>query len=492
MRHPLEHAVVRRLELLGGAMLRRSWLVVLLFVPVTLLSAWIAAQTLGVNTDTSAMVSEDLPHRVAQREYAAAFPEAGSEIILLVEGGTRDLRELGAERLVEALRERPELFERVESAASDPFFARHGLLYMETERLRAMAAGLQGAAPALGALRRDPSIRGMAPLLMGALRAPEGSRPERLDELVREAGEAVRAAREGRVRRVAWRELLMGQGGAERVIVQAAPVFDYEALYPAGPALDAIDQVRAGLDLGDERGVRVRVTGEAALATDELRSASNGAGIATGVAMLGVLVILYLGLRSVRMMLACTVTLAVGLLGTAAFAGLAVGHLNLISVAFAVLYIGLGIDYAIHVCLRYREAVAGGWSHGAAALVALRHTGPALVVCALTTSVGFFAFIPTAFEGVSELGLIAGAVMFIGLAVNLLLLPAILVLQGKPRGYGREEASVGAWRRVTALPERRRWWFRGLGLGGAVVAVRMAPRVLFVQKRLNQQDPARE
>lgn len=474
-------------------MLRRAWLVALLFVPLTIGAAWIASQTLGVNTDTSSMVSEKLPWRVARAEYARAFPDEGSSILVLVEGGTRALREAGARALVREMRARPDVFEHAESPVADEFFRRHALLYRDVEQLQAMERGLGDSAVALASLRQNPTVSGMAPLLMAALAAPEERRPPGLEGLIGEAADAVGAARRGHVRRIDWQEMLGGEPVGGRVFVLARPVFNYEAMFPAEGALNAIDEITSELNLGDERTLTFRVTGEAALATDELRSASGGAGVATGVALIAVLVVLYIGLQSFRMMLACTITLVVGLIGTAAFAGLSVGDLNLISVAFAVLYIGLGIDYAIHVALRYREAVVRGWSHGAAALVSLRQTGPALVVCAVTTSVGFFAFIPTAFKGVSELGLIAGVGMFIGLAVNLMLLPVLLVLFGQPRRYRRAAGRVsGAVSSLVSLPERRRWVFRGLGIVGAVVAIAMAPRVMFDQNRLNLQNPERE
>eukprot|EP00913_Durusdinium_trenchii_P006256 g5868.t1 len=473
-------------------MLRRAWLVALLFVPVTIGAAYIAFGALGVNTDTSSMVSDDLPWRVARAEYAKAFPDESLGILILIEGGSRELRESKAVELVGALRARADLFLHAESPAEDPFFRRHGLLYRDVGGLESMEAALRGSVVALASLRRDPSIRGVAPLLMAAVTAPADQRPEGLGGLLREAGGSVEAARLGIARSVSWREQLMGGGADGRVLVLARPVLDYSAIFPAGAALDALDQIGKDLGLDGARGVSMRVTGEAALATDELRSASEGAGIATGVAMLGVLVVLYIGLQSFRMMIACTITLVVGLIGTAAFAGVAVGDLNLISVAFAVLYIGLGIDYAIHICMRYREAVVGGRPHGAAVLVSLRQTGPALAVCAVTTSVGFFAFIPTAFKGVSELGLIAGVGMFIGLVVNLLLLPSLLVLFGRPMRYGTITPLEGPRAGIVGLPERRRWVFRGLGVVGAVVALVMAPRVVFDQNRLNLQDPARE
>jgi len=100
--------------------------------------------------------------------------------------------------------------------------------------------------------------------------------------------------------------------------------------------------------------------------------------------------------------------------------------LNLVSVAFAILFIGLGVDFAIHFCLRYKELRVKNIEH----MTALRATGgdvgASLLLCAITTSAGFFAFIPTSFKGVSELGVISGGGILISLVTTLTLLPALL------------------------------------------------------------------
>ena len=82
------------------------------------------------------------------------------------------------------------------------------------------------------------------------------------------------------------------------------------------------------------------------------------------------------------------------------------------------LNVGLGSDYVIHVLLRYRELAAEGQATNAALVETVRGVGSSLVLCAVTTAAGFYAFIPTTFSGVSELGLIAGTGVFFGLFVE--------------------------------------------------------------------------
>ena len=160
---------------------------------------------------------------------------------------------------------------------------------------------------------------------------------------------------------------------------------------------------------------------------EEMGSVMDGAIQASILALVMVSIVLWLGLRSFRLITATLITLVVGLVLTASFSTLAVGHLNMISVAFAVLYIGLGVDYAIHLCLRYRELEQHKNHPEQSMVLSIKDIGPALVLSTLSTSIGFYAFVPTEFAGVSELGIIAGTGMFISLLVTLTLLPCLIL-----------------------------------------------------------------
>ena len=131
-----------------------------------------------------------------------------------------------------------------------------------------------------------------------------------------------------------------------------------------------------------------------------------------------VLVILWLALRWVRIIFAVFACLAVGLSMTAAAGLLMVGTLNLISVYFAVLFVGLGVDFGLH----FPSAI--GRTHEVdnvreALLQAGRRAGAPLTLAALATAAGFLSFLPTVYKGVSELGLIAGVGMLIAFTTGL-------------------------------------------------------------------------
>ena len=267
-------------------------------------------------------------------------------------------------------------------------------------------------------------------MLGEALDAVQAGESLQLTPLLNGIDQAIRASLEKRYFELSWQTLM--QGGTTDVdtrkqLIVARPVLDYSDLKPAEPAIQAVRRQVQALGL-ENRGVRVRLTGEVALAYDELESASRGALLTGLVSLLLVGGLLAFGLRAWQLIAASILTLISGLILTAGFATLALGSLNLISIAFAVLYIGLGIDYSIHLTLRYRELLDDGMPHSSALGGSLRDIGGSLLICTITTATGFYAFIPTAFTGVSELGLIAGTGMIISLALNLSLLPALLCL----------------------------------------------------------------
>ena len=190
--------------------------------------------------------------------------------------------------------------------------------------------------------------------------------------------------------------------------------------------MDRIRQVSRELGLTERNGLSVQLTGKVAIETEELETAVKGVRQTGLLAGGSVAFILFVALRSVRLILGCLAALVTGLVATSAFAAFAIGELNLISVAFAVLYVGLGIDYALHLCMRYRAHLATGSMNETAVDNAVVEIGPSLALSALTTAACFLTFITTDFTGVSELGLIGAVGMVFSFFVTLTVLPAFM------------------------------------------------------------------
>ena len=157
-----------------------------------------------------------------------------------------------------------------------------------------------------------------------------------------------------------------------------------------------------------------------------------------------------------------------------------VGSLNPISVAFAVLFVGIGVDFGIQFSVRYRAERYEVDDLRAALRNAALHVGVPLTLAAAATAAGFLSFLPTDYKGVSELGAIAGVGMIIAYLVSITLLPALISLFN-PRGE-KEPLGYSALAPVDEFMERHRI---AIIVGTAVVVLGGLPLLYFLQFDFN-------
>jgi len=479
-------ALARWIETVG----RAPELVIALCVAGAVAALLLAWPRLGLNSDEDALFSSETPYAALRADFAAAFPSSLDPVIVLIEGDAPGAVDSAAERLEALLLRDPDHFPAVYDPEARTFFERRGLLYLETDELADVVDRLIEAQPLLAGFARDPSLRGLAGLLGNALEAPAGG--ERFDPWLDEITYSIEAVAAGERRPPDW----SGVFGAKRparesrryLLVQ--PMVDHGRLEPAAETLIALREVLRELGLDGGGPVRARVTGLYPLSYEEAHLVERQVRLAGIASFLLVAGVLWFGVRSLRQVAFVMITLVVGLAYTAAFAGLAVGHLNLISVAFGVLFIGLSVDFGIHLLLRHRELTDQGRPYAEALAETARSVGGSLVVCAVSTAIAFFAFVPSAFLGVAELGLIAGFGMFISLFANLTLLPALLMLGADP--VPRRATRNLSPRRSASFGERRAGLVVALAaLAGAAGCV-VFPRIRFDLNPLRVRDPNAE
>lgn len=454
--------------------------------------ATFTVRNLSVDTDNRNMLSPELQWRKAEAELDRLFPKGSSGLVAVIDGDTPERAADAQRRLVAGLRAQPAIFGEVTALETEPYFQRNGLLFLGEDELQQLADQLTQAQPFLGTLQQDPSLHGLFTLLQRAVTQPAGADFD-LSLALGKIAQGVDAATDARAAPLSWQGLIGApqRANAQRRFVQIDVPRDFSQLLPAQKPIEAVRALAQQLGLDEAHGLRLRLTGTIALEHEELEVAFTGMGLAFGVAMLMAMALLYLALRSVRLMIAAVVTLVYGLLATAAFATLAVGHLNLISVAFGMLYVGLGLDYALYLCMQYRELLGRGEPHPLARAAA--DVGGFMTVCALTTSLGFFAFVPTPFTGIAELGIISGAGMFISLALSLTLLPALITLMPPDASRVRLSPLDSGWLgRVLEWPYAHA---RAIWIGSALLAVGallLAPRAYFDYDPINLRDPKAE
>lgn len=408
----------------------------LLLLAITAGTGYYATTHFVVNSERSGLISPQAAFRKNWDELQKEFPMYRQSIVVLIEAPDASQATDAARSLAGALSAEDGLFVSIFAPAAEPFFREHGLLYQSDAELDQTVTDLAAAQPALAGLAYDPSLRGLFRLLDSALEAYQRGEDvsDKMVELmndVSDVGDAVLNNREGSLD---WEAALNGANGKPYQIIILQINEDYTQQLSGRTAITKIKDLAADLGLTADNGIAVSLTGSIPLATEEMETVAQSMGVAGIVSLILLALILGFGIRSVRIIVSILLTLGAGLVWTMAWAMFTVGELNMISASFAVLIVGLGVDFAIHLSLRYHEAIESGVSNKDSLEEAVRGISSAVALAAITSAVGFFSFFPTQYKGIADLGLIAGGGMICAFFAAVTVLPVCLGLMGSRAG----------------------------------------------------------
>jgi len=427
------------LERLVAFCLRWPWAVVAFTLALTAAGVQLTVDRFAIDTDTRNLFAPDIPWRKNETQLYKSFPQVDDIIVAVVDGDTPQKADDGARRLTEALQGKP-LMQRVWRPDDHEFFRRNGLLFLDKPTLQRTVGTLIAQKDILQSLAEDPTLRGLdnALLFNQKLVGPSERGQAMFNAGLDEISGAFEAVLGGKEARVDWEKMLSG-GKAEptpagspaadtRRIVLIKPALDYAALQPGAEPIAIVRDAAKKLNLDKDHGVALRLTGQVPLGDEEFATVSENMALNTALTLAVVTVILFAALRSPKLILSVLLTLLAGLAVTSGLGIVLIGRFNMISVAFAALFIGLGVDFGIQFATRYREERHGDDDLDRALLAATRGIGGSLTLAAVSLLAGFFCFLPTSFRGVSELGLIAGLGMIIAYVATLSFLPALVKL----------------------------------------------------------------
>ena len=423
---------------------RFATLTLLVGVVLAVASGYYASQHFVINTDINTLISDKMDWRQRDVQFDKAFDQDAT-ILAVVEAPTPELTTSAAAALEARLRDDKKNFVSMQPLGSGEFFEKNGLLFLPTDEVAKLTSQFESAAPLIEIMAGDPSIRGLTGALetglagvkRGEVKLDNTARPF---NLIAQTVEDV--VNKGNAN-FSWHELVSDKplsDSDKRAFIEFKPVIDYSALQPGKEAADAIRKAAADVDFAGKYQARVRLTGPIPIANEEYATVQDGA-IVNGIGTLVVvLIILWLALHSAKIIFAVFINLFVGLSITTAVGLWLVGSLNLLSVAFAVLFVGLGVDFGIQFSVRYRSERFKNDNLVEALLEGARRSAVPLSLAAMATAAGFLCFLPTDYKGISELGEIAGAGMLIAFFSSITVLPAILKLinppgESEPVGY---------------------------------------------------------
>ena len=409
---------------------------------LAVLGAAYTATHFAITSDIDSLLSKDLPWR--QRGLAIENAFKRFQIIdAVIDAPTPELAAAATDALTAALRKDTVHFKSVSNSSAVDFFTRNGLLFLPEDQFKKSLDGLVKGEALLADLGQDPSLRGLVSALEDVLIGVNQHKVE-LDStapVLRSAAETTQKVLAGEPASFSWRALVEGHAPQPlelRGFIEVRPALDYKSVEPGHVATEALRAIAA--EIAPQYQARVRLTGPVTMADEEFATIKENAALNGTITFAIVLFILWLALRSPKLMFAVFVNLMVGLPITAAVGLFLIGRFNLISVYFAVLFVGIGIDFSIQYSVRYRAERHEIPNLREAIRAAGHYVAAPLTLAGVATALGFLSFYPTDYKGVEELGVIAGCGMLIAYASSVTVLPALIDLlnpagEPEPLGY---------------------------------------------------------
>ncbi|HOI17383.1 MAG TPA: MMPL family transporter [Geobacteraceae bacterium] len=393
------------------------------------------------------------------RDYRREFGDT-EEIVVVLESDDPDKAGRFGKELFSRLQQRKDVLREVFYPYGLPFFQKNGLLFLPLEDVEALRNNLTKAMPLLKDLAAAPSVQTLFTSLT-----------TRMDEYMRQQPGAPGA--EEQVTSLTFMldklgagferfskpgggafsldDFFLGSGkdgtgsrfveAGKMQILTVLPVKESGSFVPAEKAIAAVrDEIRKVAADSRFAGVKAGLTGVPVLEYEEMSTSQRDIALATVISIVLTVILLLFAFRGVANAFAAMISLLVAIALSFGMATLTVGHLNILSMVFAVMLIGIGIEYGIQIVLRYQEEIRAGRQRLESLRIALNRNLWAITMAAATVAAAFLTFVFTDFKGISELGIIAAIGIAICVLVTFTVLPAMLVI---PVKYGKKNRRVG-------------------------------------------------
>ncbi len=462
-------------------------------IALALLSVFYTVTHLKFSTSRNDLVSERLHYHKIYLQLRREF-SAPEDIVVLVESESPEKNRQFVERLGARVEAGTNLFTDVFFRGDLPMLGPKALLFLEEGQLRELKGTLGEYRPFLARVANTTNLNSLFHLinrefrfagrqtnsqtesLLGALPA--------LERVVSQAADSLR--RPGTPPSPGVNALFGGGPEAQRnmyLTFDKGRVF-LISLRPRSDEVteDAIHRLRALVRQTrfEVPGVNAGITGGSVLEVDEMAQSQRDTLLATVVSLVLVGVIFIYGYHETGRPLKAMYCLLVGLCYSMGYTTLSVGRLNILTITFAPMLVGMAIDFGVHLITRYEEELRHGLNQKLALRKAMVNTGQGIFTGALTTAGAFFAMAFTNFAGVREMGIITGGGLLVCLVPMMTMLPALL-LRGRQnamdRGRGDSEPSVRE--RLELLWIRRPLRVTSVGIVFSLLALLAFTRVYF-------------
>ena len=426
---------------------KKPWWMALILLLITLIMGGMAAQ-LELTMSFTNLLPEDNP---MVDEFNMIIDEYnGSSSMLIVAEGESDKLEEFAESAVPKIEALSEWVSRVDYKAPKEFIAEHGLMLMKSSDLENNMELFQspnldefltnlnnslekeyiqsedkitGQEQEQGAIRFLASIQSWVSIFNGVLKGNTEGAGETAAEAILYGDEYYRS----------WDDRM--------IILQILPTFTMFDIDAAVASTDSIEIIVHAI--GDEIGVRAGLTGTIPLGRDEMVSIQNDSMTITMIALAGILILFIVAFRMLVSPILAIITLVIGVLWALGIAWLLVGSLNLMTSMMAVVLVGLGIDFSVHIISTFTEMRHKGDDVITALRTTFSKSGPGIITGGLTTASAFFTMLVARTEGMKEFGLTLGIGIIMTMLAAMLILPNLLVIRERVKSrFGKKKKTV--------------------------------------------------
>ncbi len=493
----------RLLTLLAGAVSRRpGWFLWPQMVLAALCVVY-TIQKIEIHADRNDLVGVEKQYHKLFLEFRKEFPQQDN-LLVVAESETPEKNRQFVERLGARLEAETNLFTGVFYKRDLRVLGNKTLIFAPIEDLRGLRTSLRDYGPFIESFTSVTNLNSLLQHVNAQFRTAGGNTEAQnrqvlkalpaLEKIIRQAADAI--DRPGPPPPPGFAALI-GNPEAEQemhITFASGRIYLVAALAANGQLNEAaVRRLRELVEItkSEVPGVSVGVTGEPVLEMDEMAQVQVDTTLATIVSLLITALIFIYGYHETGRPLKTVFCLILGLAYTMGFTTLVVGHLNLLTITFAPILIGLAIDFGVHLVTRYEEELRNGKSERESLELAMVNTGVGIFTGCFTTAGAFLAMGLTDFRGIQEMGIITGGGLIICLVPMMTALPALL-LRGQQNALDRAGAHKQVHSDRRARLERywldRPWWVLGATAAACALCVPQLSKVHFDYNLLNMQS----
>ena len=395
-----------------------------LFFFISLISLTLISN-LQINTSTDSLINEKLDFKKNQKKLKDSFKVLNNNILVRIKGENYNDVKLASENFVKKLNDSDGV-SFIFSPNLDKNLKKNFFLFLNDLEKEILIQKIYESQPFLSQINNNKSkLEGFNNILELSLKSDSKENKDSFSNIFKIFNESLLLNK-----KVEWTNILSSQKNEFFIL------FGLSNEFLKKNSFKVIYESLINFKSEQSPSIQVDFTGGLLIDYEEVASVSSGASLSGMLSFIFVAILLWLAFKNLYLLFSIVLTIILGLIITLGITTLVIGSLNLISVAFAVLFIGLSVDYGIQICSRIKEKNFLTNKTIKEKTKIIESIGKILFIASIPSIVGFLSFIPTDYVGLSELGIISAIGLLVGLILNTFFLPCLLGLFLKKKKIG--------------------------------------------------------